>query len=139
MKVRITKVMNERTEYCLGIGVSRFGRPIPDDVARAMTARALETVTRAHGGASLTGQMGAWINPNGDTIREPGITLVAFGPVMPESGYQNQEGVCVELLRILNQQAMFLSKIGPNGIRACEISRVPGPMDGCPVGARIKL
>lgn len=102
-----------RTEWHIGIGEDSTGMPIPDNEAQAMIRAALEHVSREYGGASVTRQDGAWVDPSGRLIVESGITIVAYSEHPKDA-----EQTAVRLCHLFRQTAVIVAEFGPQGFTA---------------------
>ena len=102
-----------RTEWHIGIGEDSEGMPILEDEAQAMIRSALEHVSREYGGASVTRQQGAWVDPSGRLIVESGITIVAYSEHPKDA-----EQTAVRLCRLFRQTAVLVAKFEPQGFMA---------------------
>lgn len=104
------RTKHTRLEFHLGTGEDRDGKPIHPERQVGHRQRMLYLTASRYGGASITEQTGAWINPEGVFVSEPGVTVVAY-----LEGHDNGYAHAQNLMKIGNQRACLVACFGPDG------------------------
>lgn len=122
--MRIGKAFDQRTEFHIGVGVDRYGQSIVANERERAISSALLLLTRNYGGASVTRQEGAWVNPRtGDLVVEPGITLAAYGNLRAPGVFVDSSDMALALAREFRQACVIVAEIQTDkyGFHAWEV------------------